>query len=371
MYTTCVFVATLVSFSGVILHLRLNHTVHAADAHIMIATQSLAISLVIAGIVSATSHVLTRRLTRPFEQLSLAASKVAQGAPEAVLSQEGCGEIATLTQAFSTLQERIEEQLKRVSVTESHWKGVAAQLREDIAERERIIATVAKRAENELRKLYRRVHQAQEGERRRIARELHDSTAQQLAAIMMCLDRLASELPGQSPDVIRLLSGARTLAEQSVQEIRNLSYLLHPPLLDRLGLTAALKEYVEGFENRSGLKIQLEVEEESTRLPYDIELAVFRVVQEGLVNIYRHSGSPFGLITLTRTPHAVNLAIHDRGGGIHSRAASSKGTRNGSSGLGLASMSERIQLLNGSLEVKSTSSGTSINVSIPISPTAA
>lgn len=226
--------------------------------------------------------------------------------------------------------------------------------------------TPQKHAENELRNLSLRVQQAQDCERRRLARELHDSTAQQLAAISMYLDMLQAELPERSPNVEKLLSGAKGFARHSIQEVRNITYLLHPPLLDQLGLTAALREYVRGFEDRSGLKMSLDLPEEWARLPLSIELSLFRVIQESLGNIYRHSGSQSGLIRLTRSPQRITLEISDNGHGFKAEPASATAADHGGSGVGLSSMKERIQLLNGEFEIRSSSAGTMIHATIPI-----
>jgi PAS domain S-box-containing protein len=226
--------------------------------------------------------------------------------------------------------------------------------------------TVQKQAEIELRNLSLRVQEAQDGERRRLARELHDSTAQQLAAISMYLDMLQAELPERSPNVEKLLSGAKVFAQQSIQEVRNITYLLHPPLLDQLGLAEALKEYVKGFETRSGLKISMDLPAEWTRLPFYIELSLFRVIQESLGNIYRHSGSQSGLIQLTRSTQRITLDISDKGHGFKAEPASANATDHGCSGVGLSGMMERIQLLNGEFEIRSTSAGTTVHATIPI-----
>jgi len=233
----------------------------------------------------------------------------------------------------------------------------------DISERKQAAAS--------LRRITQRLHQAQDEERRHLARELHDSTAQRLAALVMNLDLLDAELPPRLAKAAKLLSGAHTLANQCVQDVRNTAYLLHPPLLDQLGLVVALRDYVEGFVSRSGLQIALELAPEPDRLPPELELALYRVVQEGLSNVYRHSGGRTARIRLVREPRRVMLEVRDTGHGMPADLVQALLKGQTPVGVGLAGMRERLQLLNGELEIESNPNGTTLRAVLPLAEGAA
>ena len=200
------------------------------------------------------------------------------------------------------------------------------------------------------------IRRPEEEERRRIGRELHDSTGQLLTGLVMTLTRLQS--PGSQPsDRDRLLAHALDLARQCSREVRTLSYLLHPPLLDECGLAAALRTYAEGFRLRTGIELKLSVPRDFGRLNYDLEIAILRIVQEALGNIQRHSGSPAAVIDLERLPSQVVLVVHDWGCGLRSPSV----------GVGLAGMRERAKLLGGRFNIRSTREGTRITVILPCS----
>jgi len=222
--------------------------------------------------------------------------------------------------------------------------------------------TERKRAETERQQLLVQLMQAEDEERGRIARELHDTTAQHLAAVSMNLTRLAGDAPGLTAQSGKLVSESLSLADQAVQEIRTLTYLLHPPLLDELGLAGALRDYAAGFTKRSGLHIDVDVGDFSGRLPHEIELALFRVVQESLANVHRHSGSATALLRLERDEHEVRLEIQDNGHGL------SPDARRGVVGVGIAGMRERLGQLGGELEVESDGEGVTVLASVPLEP---
>ena len=198
----------------------------------------------------------------------------------------------------------------------------------------------------------------EEQERRRIGRELHDSTGQLLTGLVMTLTRLQSPR-SQPPDRDRLLAQALALARQCSREVRTLSYLLHPPLLEECGLAAALHTYAEGFRLRTGIELKLSVPRDFGRLNYDLEIAILRIVQEALANIHRHSGSPAAVIDLERLPSQVVLMVQDWGCGLRSPSV----------GVGLAGMRERAKLLGGRFNICSTREGTRITVILPCSGT--
>ena len=205
-----------------------------------------------------------------------------------------------------------------------------------------------------------RLMRAQDEERRRIARQLHETTAQDLAALKMNLASLVrrGSLAGED---LSLLEESAALATEAMEDIRVLSYLLHPPLLDEVGLAAALRWYAKGFSQRSGVEVRLSLLPTSERLPPPIETALFRVIQECLINIHRHSGSATAEVRLRRADGRLVLEVQDWGRGMPRAARLRSGE-----GVGLAAMRERAQQLAGTLEVDSGPGGTTIRASIPL-----
>jgi PAS domain S-box-containing protein len=212
-----------------------------------------------------------------------------------------------------------------------------------------------------LRDLTRHMMQMQEEERRRMARELHDSAGQLLAALGMKLALLAQRV---RPELFHDAEEAEQLIQQLTQEIRTTSYLLHPPMLDEIGLPAALNWYVQGVAERSRLDIRLNIQDDLGRLSPDLELAIFRLVQECLTNIHRHSGSETAIINLTRQNESVGLEVQDQGRGIP--PARLTGIQSQGSGVGIGGMRERVRQFDGELNIKSDDSGTRVSVTIPL-----
>ena len=234
----------------------------------------------------------------------------------------------------------------------------------DITDRKRLEEERA-HAENELSQLTARLFSLQDEERRRIARELHDGTAQNLFAISIDLDHLRKQSEGNS-DFKSLLDESASLCEQSLQEIRTLSYLLHPPLLDEAGLVSALKWYVAGFIKRSGISVNLIVLEDIDRMGAEIETTLFRIVQESLTNIRRHSRSETAIIRLRRNHSEVLLEIEDHGQGM--KVADRFGPTEGSYefGVGIPGMRQRLRQLGGRLEISSGPGATIVIAAIPL-----
>ncbi len=225
--------------------------------------------------------------------------------------------------------------------------------------------TERKQAEKALRRLSARLLQLQDEERRRIARELHDAIGQNLAALVMNLTSARKSADKRNPKGRKALSGSLAVAERCLKEMRTLSYLLHPPLLDEDGLASALAWYIKGFAERSGIKVVLKVPPNFGRLPQDVETTLFRVVQEGLTNIHRHSKSPIAGIRLSRRPTGVKLEITDKGQGMPTKALHSGNQKSGQFGVGIMGMSERASQLGGRLEIDSSRRGTTVRVVIP------
>ena len=228
--------------------------------------------------------------------------------------------------------------------------------------------TDRKESERQLAELTARLLQTQDEERRRIARELHDVTAQSIGLIMLNLAQVqnaASSLEKASKDK---LTDSLALGEQALKDIRTLSYVLHPPLLDQAGLMTALKWYVKGFQERSGVSVAFtEAGTNGDRMPPEVEYALFRVVQECLTNIRRHTRSETAEIRLTRTTDEVNLSVRDHGNGYHVET-----TRNGDAdsaefmGVGIPGMRHRLKQLGGELVVDSNHDGTTVTATVPV-----
>ena len=216
-----------------------------------------------------------------------------------------------------------------------------------------------------LRDLSARLLHVQDEERRHIARDLHDSTGQTLALLTMTLSALESKVKMVSPELAKALADNTQLVRQVSVELRTLSYLLHPPLLEEVGLGSALRWFVDGFGKRSGLIVSLELPDKMRRMPRDLEIAVYRVVQECLTNIHRHSGSPVAAIRLEETTEKLILEVTDQGKGIDKEKLSQIVSFR-APGVGLRGIRERIQNFQGDLEIASDSNGTRVKVVIPL-----
>jgi len=225
--------------------------------------------------------------------------------------------------------------------------------------------TDRKRYEDSLRQLSTQLLCAQDDERRRIAQDLHDSTAQNLAALAMNLARMELQAHSLDPQSRAVVSESLQLANRCMQEIRDFSYLLHPPTLDDYGLASALKGYAEGFSRRTGIQVDLKLPGDFHRLPPDAEVALFRIAQECLANVQRHSGSQVAKIRIMRDVDSLVMEVEDKGRGFQD-ATSEDGRLGSRVGLGLKGMKERMRHLGGSLEVKSDSHGTTIKASLPM-----
>jgi signal transduction histidine kinase len=222
----------------------------------------------------------------------------------------------------------------------------------------------ARQREEDYRRLSSRLLHVQDEERRRLAVDLHDSTAQLLTCLMMNLDLFEQGVPALDMPLHELLAESRSLAQQCARDVRTFAYLLHPPLLDEVGLQPAIRWYVEGFTNRSGIRVDLDLGE-FERLPGPIELALFRVIQESLTNVHRHAASATASIRLTGTSRAVTLEIRDRGRGLRDDLKDAA-ARSELLGVGIQGMRERIRQLGGTFDVAFTDHGTTVHVDMPI-----
>src|SRR5580700_1275679 len=265
---------------------------------------------------------------------------------------------------------RLSEKLREAGVEGD--KETAANRRTESALRKtqaRMEVDIAARAA-QLEQLSARLLNLQDEERRRLARELHDSAGQYLAAIQMNLSALLRPNSGFSDEAHARLSDSMEIAKLCTSEIRTMSYLLHPPLLDETGLKSAITWYVEGFAERSGIRVDVDIPETLGRLPVEIETALFRVVQQSLANIHRHSGSLAGFIRISLDADAVRVEIRDEGRGISPEVL--VGFHSGSRllGVGMAGMRERIRAMGGTFEVHSSDQGASIQATLFLSASA-
>jgi signal transduction histidine kinase len=217
------------------------------------------------------------------------------------------------------------------------------------------------RAETAQRALSARLLNLQDEERRKFARELHDSVGQHLAAMKMGVSLLAKKLPGDS-----IVQDCMKLLDDSITETRTISHLLHPPLLDEAGLNSAVRWFVEGFAARSGIAVNLTVAIDNERFDPAIELVLFRALQEGLTNVHRHSEARQADVSLVRAGNAALLSVKDHGRGIPGPILQSLKEDGTGGGVGLAGMTERVREIGGHLEIHSGPAGTEIVARVPI-----
>src|ERR1700684_197474 len=217
---------------------------------------------------------------------------------------------------------------------------------------------------DQLQDLSGRLMHAQDEERRRIARELHDSAGQNLAALGISLTRIERDAKRDPARLAERIKDAQELIQNLTQEIRTTSYLLHPPMLDQNGLSSALRWYIDGLVERSGLSIELTIQEDLGRLAPEVELAIFRLVQECLTNIHRHSGSKTAIIRVARESDKIRAEVQDRGKGISQERLAEVQSRG--VGVGLRGMRERVRQSHGELTINSNPLGTKITATFSI-----
>ena len=244
--------------------------------------------------------------------------------------------------------------------TEAALRGAQSELERRVQERTADLEL----AQVSLRHLSARLLQAQDEERRRIARELHDSAGQLLAALSMTLTPLELELPKANPRWAESLKNGMKLVEELSNELRTISHLLHPPMLDEAGLEFALRWYVEGFAERSRIDVQFDFPHDLERLPRELETTIFRLIQESLTNIHRHANSPTAAIRVWRENGEIKVEIRDRGKGMPAEMHQGL-SRRVRTGLGIQGMRERVRELGGRLEIHSGKAGTAVIAAVP------
>ncbi|MBZ5532653.1 MAG: PAS domain S-box protein [Acidobacteriia bacterium] len=260
-----------------------------------------------------------------------------------------CSDVTQEVRAAEELRRAHDELELRVRERTADLQESNQSLQSEILER--------KHAEEEVQELSRRMMRVQEEERRNLARELHDGATQNLVALNLNMARM-QEASAAVPAIQTAIEESQRLVDDCTNELRTISYLLHPPLLEELGLSRTLRGYVEGFSRRSGIAVTLTTQGELDQLGFDVELAVFRIVQEALSNVHRHSHSATATILLSRQDSMLNLEIADQGRGLPPGKANA--------GVGIAAMRERMRLLKGRLEIKTGRGGTTILATLPL-----
>jgi PAS domain S-box-containing protein len=298
--------------------------------------------------VGKTTHQLLRtQFPKPFREIEEELKNTGHWEGELVHTTKA-GELRTLNSRWALRQQ-------------DNIEPVILEINHDISNQ--------KQSEETLRRLSAYLMTLQDEERRRIARELHDSTGQKLAAAKLQLDILVKS--GNLKSHEKAIVETSQWIDECFQEVRTLSQLLHPPLLDEAGLISATRWVVDGFSSRSKIQVDLQIEGEVGRLPQPVELALFRVIQESLSNIHRHSGAKKAQIKLANANSAVRLEIRDNGKGIPPELLSDSRHRKQVVGVGILGMRERLAQLGGTLEIESNKTGTTVKVFVPLAATAA
>lgn len=221
------------------------------------------------------------------------------------------------------------------------------------------------RSEQDLHRFTQRLMRVRDEERRALARELHQTAGQTLAALKMELGNLREALPKRNGRALSYLESCYQLTEDTVREIRTVSYLMYPPMLDEAGLPSAIRWYARGFSDRSNIAVDIDIPTTLGRLPREIETAIFRLIQESLTNVYRYSGSRNARILLAHDGPYLRVEVSDAGRGL----SSSAGRRADCSGVGIAAMRERVHELQGVFEIQSAPGrGTTVRALLPYSP---
>ncbi|HWG58782.1 MAG TPA: PAS domain S-box protein [Candidatus Acidoferrales bacterium] len=223
--------------------------------------------------------------------------------------------------------------------------------------------TRRRKAERDLKAVSGRLLNLRDEERRRLARDLHDSVGQLLALTKVNLSSARRHLTEAQPQALKLFNESCELIEEALSEVRTISYLLHPPLLEELGLSSVLSWYVAGFSQRSGIRVELAAPERMPRFSHELETAVFRIIQECLTNVHRHSQSKTAKIELMRSKNQLRLVVEDNGVGLSDAQAG--GDADGS-GVGIGGIRERVRQLGGEMRIRSGDWGTAVEVEFPL-----
>jgi len=295
------------------------------------------------------SSVAQRAIAKPLVDLSETARVVSREKDYSAraVSTGKRDEVAVLIDAFNEMLGQIQQ--RDTALQQAH-----DELEERVAQRTAQLQS----AHEKLKVLSSRLMNLRDEERRHIARELHDGSGQVLAALAMNLSVMQMEAKNWGPKATKYVNDALDLAQSILRDLRTMSYILHPPLLEEAGLESALRWFVEGFTSRSNILVNLELQPDLGRLPRELEIAVFRIVQECLANIHRHANSPDASICVHRDDHQLTLEVQD-----HGRGMSVEKIR---PGVGIPGMQERVAQLGGTIEIDSDGNGTLVTAVIPI-----
>jgi signal transduction histidine kinase len=258
---------------------------------------------------------------------------------------------------------KVTRDLTERKLTEDIFRRSMKQLEEEIKYRIQAERS-AREAEASVRELSQRLLRLQDEERRRLGRELHDSVGQLLVGVKMALDMLATEEGRRNWD--EHIGECEMILEQAIREVRTMSYLFHPPMLEEMGLKSAVEFYLEGFRQRSRIHIDFQADPDFGRLASDTELVLFRVLQESLTNVHRHSESPTAQVCLRIEDQAAVLEVLDQGRGAPAKILEFSNDSIGTLGVGLRGMNERVRQLGGKLELVSSNVGTRVRATVPL-----
>jgi len=262
---------------------------------------------------------------------------------------------------------KVHQMILAEKVSEERKRGLEQKNVELSRANEHLRSEMEKRiaAEESLKDLSARLLRAQDDERRRFARELHDSVGQLLTGAVLSLSAVRRRAEGLGNGSSELLSECADCLTQSLREVRTISYLLHPPMLDETGLGDALHWYVRGFAERSGVQVALDISSNLDQLSRDLRTAVFRIVQESLTNIHMHSGSATAEISLRKSDAHIQLQVRDHGKGMPPESLGPNGREQLLHGVGIRGMRERVVQLEGELRIESGEQGTLLEVILP------
>ena len=307
----------------------------------------------------ATNHIPVLHVSSTFVEPEYRAQGLKGGADGYLAEPIDRAELLATVGALLRLKQAERDARRHAELTEIAHKEIR-ELNAGLELRVKERTTELERKSEEIQELNGRLLQLQDEERRRLARELHDSTGQMLAALNINLTLMKDLSADSDGKMTKIVKESGALTEELTRQIRTMSYLLHPPLLDEAGLESALRWYVEGFSQRSNIAVEVNVSDNVGRLPSEVEIALFRVVQESLTNVHRHSGSRVASVNIARDAERVALEIRDEG------KATQAGKKAFAPGVGILGMRERVRQLGGKLEIYSDEAGTLIRALVPL-----
>ena len=317
---------------------------------------------------SATAHIPILHLSSTFIDPEARVQGLANGADAYLAEPIDRAELVATVGALLRLKNAENLARQQAAAAEDARRelaGLNATLEQKVAERTSELRT----ANANLRELSTQLLRTQDEERRRIARDLHDSVGQLLVAIKMNNAIIAGHVPHDSPEILEALRSNESSVDEIIRGVRTISHLLHPPLLDETGLVSALRWYVEEFSSRSGIKVDCDCDASAVRLPRELETDLFRIAQECLGNVHRHSSSSTASVRFYIDRDKAHLAVKDDGHGIPIERQ--REIAMGGGGVGLRGMRERVAQAGGELQMTSNSTGTTVAVTVPIDKTLA